>query len=216
MGCSAGDSECSEDEIPAHYVTVWDGFRIATTEVTQEAYRKVMGRLPQPEEFGFPPSDLQAKFDSLTGQTPGASVGHKFPVGYVKYADAEKYCDKIGMRLPTEAEWEYAARGGTASARYGDLESIAWWGGSHESGIHEVGLKQPNAYGLYDMLGNVREWTSDKYANDWQGSKVARGGMWFSNSRDTRVSARDKDTDIPRGGPVCFRCVRPMPRVQNR
>jgi len=213
MGCSSGDTECSSDERPAHFMTIWDGFRMATTEVTQAAYRKVMGRLPQPEEFGFPPAGLQATFDSLTGSTPGMSVGHQFPVGYVKWNDAKQYCEAIGMRLPTEVEWEYAARGGTKGPYYGNLDAIAWYSRTDRDGdvkLHAVGSKQANAYGLFDMLGNAREWTADDYRGRNSGF-VVRGGDWASNPRDVRVSARDKDDNVPRGGPVSFRCVRSGP-----
>ena len=77
--------------------------------------------------------------------------------------NARKYCEAVGMRLPTEAEWEYAARGGTAAERYDSLESIAWYDGNSENQTHPVAEKKPNAFGLYDMLGNVREWVQDGY-----------------------------------------------------
>jgi hypothetical protein len=75
---------------------------------------------------------------------------------------------KAGMRLPTEAEWEYAARAGTSGSRYGDLDRIAWYDGNSGKSPHPVGQKQPNAWGVYDMLGNVDEWVADlaEYAAD--------------------------------------------------
>jgi len=86
------------------------------------------------------------------------------------------YCKAVGGRLPTGKEWEYAARGGTTSPRYGPLEAVAWYIGNSGGTTHPVGLKPPNAYGLYDMLGNVWEWTADNY--DATGKyKVLRGGM---------------------------------------
>lgn len=215
MGCSEGDTECADDEKPRHSVTINSGFRIGTTEVTKKAYRRVMGRLPQPEEFGFPPAELQATFDRLTGHTSDSSrEDDQFPVEYVRWNDAQKYCEAIGMRLPTEAEWEYAARGGTTGPRYADLDSIAWYDRNHRDGdikVHPVGLKQANAYGLFDILGNAREWIGGDKGADYYS---VRGGAWFSNARSVRVSDRDYDSVVPRGGPINFRCVRPFPGVQ--
>jgi formylglycine-generating enzyme required for sulfatase activity len=106
------------------------------------------------------------------------------------------------MRLPAEAEWEYAARGGNSAARYGDVGNIAWYVKNSGAKIHEVGLKQPNGFGLYDMLGNVWEWTSDWYGkysagatSDPQGPstgehRVVRGGARDGEPKGIRVSNR--------------------------
>lgn len=93
------------------------------------------------------------------------------------------------MRLPTEIEWEYAARGGTSSARYGPLEDIAWYDGNSNDQTHEVGRKRPNAYGLYDTLGNVWEWVEDTYEVE-PGKKVLRGDSFYNPARQVRVSDR--------------------------
>ena len=210
MGCSPDDYECHDNEKPARQVTISVGFRMGQTEVTKGAYRRVMGELPRPEDFGYPPAALQATFDRLTGQKPNSSLGDNFPVGLVSWGDAKKYCEAVGMRLPTELEWEYAARAGTTGTRYGDLDTIAWYDGNHtdgETGIHEVGRKQANAYGLFDMLGNIREWTADNYySGEMVGGKVVRGGSWSDRPRNVRVSVRNQDGNIPRGGGVGFRC----------
>jgi formylglycine-generating enzyme required for sulfatase activity len=195
MGCSAGDTECKDDEKPAHEVTITKGFWMGQTEVTREAYQRVIGNNPR---------DLN---------------GAKLPVGAVSWKEAQRYCQLIGGRLPTEAEWEYAARGGTPAARYGNLEDIAWYRDNSVSRAHEAGQKQPNAFGLYDMLGNVAEWVADWYADYQAGSqqdpggpaggqyRVARGGSWGFNLRGERASDRIKVGPEARYSDFGLRCA---------
>jgi formylglycine-generating enzyme required for sulfatase activity len=190
MGCSPGDGPCTSFEMPAHKVTITKGFWIGQTEVTQTAYERVVGSNPS--------------------QVKGASL----PVVNISWDDAEAYCKAVGMRLPTEAEWEYAARGGNPSARYGKLDAVAWYSANSGDKTHEVGQKQANAYGLFDMLGNVAEWVADwfdeKYyasspVNDPQRTYIVdepltmmsgmvgqglRGGAESTFGRDTRASWR--------------------------
>ena len=180
MGCSPGDSECGNSEKPSHLVTITEGFWIGQTPVTQAAYKKVVGSNP---------SDFQ---------------GDQLPVEAVTWNDAKTYCERIDMRLPTEAEWEYAARGGDASARYGPLDSIAWYGANSENTTHQVARKQANGYGLFDMLGNVWEWVADWYgpydaasATDPKGPasgqlRVLRGDVWDMDASGVRASVRNK------------------------
>jgi formylglycine-generating enzyme required for sulfatase activity len=180
MGCSPGDSECSDDEKPAHQVTISKNFWIGRTEVTQEAWQHVMGT------------------------NPSYFKGARLPVEAVSWDRARSYCSKIGMRLPTEAEWEYAARGGNTSARYGALDAVAWYDSNSRRQTHEVGQKQGNEFGLFDMLGNVREWVADWYGpysagavSDPAGpasgeSRVLRGGSWDGSSRYARAAGRGK------------------------
>jgi formylglycine-generating enzyme required for sulfatase activity len=104
MGCSPDDGECLASEKPAHPVTISKGFWIGQTEVTQAAYARVMN-------------------------LPASRLGRAMPAN-VNWSQAQAYCQAAGMRLPTEAEWEYAARGGNPSARYGPLDSIAWHNGN--------------------------------------------------------------------------------------
>jgi|SRR5579872_2641905 len=135
--------------------------------------------------------------------------GDMLPVENISWEQAQGYCQAVGMRLPTEAEWEYAARGGVSAARYADADGIAWHAANSGGKTHEVAQKQPNPYGLFDMLGNVWEWTSDWYGDyadanavtDPAGASngvqhVLKGGSWFNLKDVGRASERY--TDSPR------------------
>jgi formylglycine-generating enzyme required for sulfatase activity len=180
MGCSSGDDDCYLNERPAHQVTLTKGFWIGQTPVTQEAYKRV------------------------TGKNTSHFKGDGLPVDHITWEEAKHYCETTGMRLPTEAEWEYAARAGNPRARYGEVDSIAWYDDDSGSQTHPVGSKDPNAWKLYDMLGNVWQWTADWYGEkyydlhedeDPQGppagsSRTFRGGSWGSLARSVRASYR--------------------------
>jgi formylglycine-generating enzyme required for sulfatase activity len=199
MGCSPGDAECDRDEKPAHQVTLSKAFRIGQTPVTQEAYQRV------------------------TGKSPGYFKGAKFPAESMSWDEAEAYCQATGMRLPTEAEWEYAARAGVTANRYAtSIDQIAWYAVNSENKTHGVMLKQPNAWKLYDMLGNVWEWTTDWYAAyaggdsgslvDPQGPaagkiRVLRGGSWGNGPAFVRASVRSGNEPEHRSNVVGFRCA---------
>jgi formylglycine-generating enzyme required for sulfatase activity len=141
MGCSPGDYECAPAEKPAHDVTITKGFWIGQNGVTQEAYQKV------------------------TGKNPSGFKGTTLPVENINWNEARSFCQAVGMRLPTEAEWEYAARAGSQQSRYEDLATISWYRDNSANTTHDVGQKPANAWGLYDTLGNVWEWASDWYAD---------------------------------------------------
>lgn len=197
MGCSPGDNECIDSEKPAHSVTITNGFWIGQTPVTQAAYQRVIGT------------------------NPSNFKGDQRPVEMVNWGEATAYCTAVGMRLPTEAEWEYAARARSTVARYGDLDPIAWYEKNSDNQSHEVGQKRPNAWKLFDMLGNVWEWTADWYdqnyysqspSQDPRGSSsgsrgVLRGGSWSSVAGNVRVSRRFRGVPDFRYSSNGFRCV---------
>ena len=196
MGCSPGDKEAIENEKPGRLVTLTKGFWMAESPITQAAYQQVMGK------------------------NPSHFKGPNRPVETVTWFEAVEYCSKAGGRLPTETEWEYAARGGSPAARYGELDDVAWYDGNSGGSTHDVKEKLANDYGLFDMLGNVWEWTGDWYMGKLGGSavtdptgppkgdsKVLRGGSWYSIPRCIRAWDRDGGGPAGRGSGFGFRCV---------
>jgi len=215
MGCKQGrDENCRDDEKPAHEVTVKD-FYIGKYEVTFEEYdlfcRATNRRKPEDEGWGR----------------------GKRPVINVSWADATAYCQWLSeqsgknYRLPTEAEWEYAARGGNKSKNYlyagsNTLNEVAWSDENSNSEPHEVGKKQSNELGLYDMSGNVWEWTADCWHDSYQNAaddgsawlnadggncdrRMVRGGSWFFNVSYCRVSFRYNLDSVYRYYSIGFR-----------
>tara|TARA_B100001250_G_scaffold388017_1_gene385928 strand:+ start:432 stop:1397 length:966 start_codon:yes stop_codon:yes gene_type:complete len=194
-----------EDELSEYRVRV-NSYLIDKTEVTQRDYRRVMG------EYA---NDFSGCMEC--------------PVENISWHDANEYADRIGKRLPTEAEWEYAARGGRYSNKpelysgSDNIDEVAWFI-SNTKNKQPVGKKKPNVLGIYDMSGNVWEWCSDWYHDDYfliaenlnpKGpeygtEKVCRGGSWFSNdiyctpSRRYKLNPDYKDTNFG------FRCVKDL------
>ncbi len=179
MGCSPGDTECYDDEKPPRAVNIDRGFYLSESEVTQAAYEKV------------------------TGKKPSYFRGAKRPVETVAWNDAVGYCQAVGGRLPTEEEWEYAARAGTTGARYGELSRIAWYNDNSGAKTHDVKQKNPNTWGLYDMLGNVWEWT----ASGDEKTNALRGGSWFNQSPESRSSVRDEGVPSAHFNLIGVRCA---------
>jgi len=191
MGCATpADEPCDPKEKPAHDVRISKAFQIGQTEVPVQAYKKFAAatKRAMPEE----PRD---------GKNPQWSL-LTLPMTMVTWTDAKEYCEWAGMRLPTEAEWEYAARAGTKGARYGAVDAIAWYSVNAVGKPHPVGQKQANPFQLHDMLGNVWEWTADWYAESYPGAaaetdpkgpasgqfRVVRGGG-FPNAADAMQRA---------------------------
>ena len=193
MGCVPGDMDCLEDEVPRHKVQLTKGFELGKYEVTQAQWEAVMG----------------------PGSNPSDTKGPKNPVDSVDKDDIHAFLDKLNARndgykyrLPTEAEWEYAARAGAPDPLRASLGDYAWFADNSDDESHPVGLKKPNAWGLYDMLGNVREWVDDRAAYydytplpevsvDPKGPPPGRGGGgggggWWIRPRVARTAAHPR------------------------
>ena len=179
MGASDGDSEATIAESPPHQVTITQSFYLGRTEVTQAIWVAEMGW--NPSYFGAQPSQ---------------------PVDQVSWSMIQPFCNQNSLRLPTEAEWEFACRAGDTTPRYGTLDDIGWHHGNSLGTTHVVGGKMPNGLGFYDMLGNVGEWCSDwigGYSSDSQtdptgpesgSGKVMRGGAAVVPGSYSRASGR--------------------------
>ena len=188
MGSPREEEGRHSNERP-HWVRVSEGFSIKTCAVTQGEWETVMGDNP---------SCFQ-------------KCGPCCPVERVSWDDAQQYIRRLNRResgrgkryrLPTEAEWEYAARAGTTGSRYGELIEVAWYWGNSDRRPHRVGTKRANEWGLHDMLGNVWEWTADWYGRYPEGpvtdprgpakgaSRVARGGSWYIDAQNSRFAYR--------------------------
>jgi len=161
----------------------------------------------------------QGQWEAVMGGNPSNFKGVDRPVEQVSWSEAVEYCRELTTkqraerilpegwewRLPTEAEWEYAARAGTTGARHGELNAIAWYDGNSGNQTRPVKQKAPNAWGLHDMIGNVWEWCSDWYGDyptrsvtDPTGpssgsNRVGRGGSWRAGARNARSADRDND-----------------------
>jgi formylglycine-generating enzyme required for sulfatase activity len=208
MGCSPGDSECGPVEKPAHQVTITKGFWIGQTEVTVAAYRRFVGSTGA--QMPVAP-DFNANWNN-----------QDMPIVDVSWNNAKAFCGWARGRLPTEAQWEYAARAGSTEARYGPLDEVAWYSDNSGQTTHEVGQKRANGFGLYDVLGNVWEWVSDWYdQNYYQNSpaqdptgatsgnmRVLRGGAWNYYPSVVRVSNRVWLYPTMGSDACGFRCAR--------
>jgi len=213
MGSPEGEKWRSDDE-KQHSVTLTKGYWMMKHPVTQAQWQAVMGN--NPSHF--------------------KSAGNEYcPVEQVSWDDIQEFIQKLNVRdnaqyrLPTEAEWEYAARGGQSFIYSGSnhIDEVAWYSVNSGDKTHPVCQKKPNGYGLYDMSGNVFEWGSDWYGDystsgrtfkadsleDPQGnasgySRVLRGGGWFNSPVGARVAFRTYDTPSDRYYDLGFRLVR--------
>jgi len=200
MGDTFGDGYANEK--PVHEVCVND-FYIGKYEVTQGQWQRIMGNNPSYYK----------------------NCGDNCPVEQVSWNDIQQFIQRLNnqsgkqYRLPTEAEWEYAARSGGKSEKYAggnDVDAVAWYDGNSGRETHPVGQKQPNGLGLYDMSGNVWEWCSDWYGEKYYGQsfrdnpdgpssgsyRVLRGGSWNGEPRGGRVAYRVRYNGFRLAGPA--------------
>ena len=245
MGCTPdGDGDCSSNEYPRHTVTL-SPFSISAMEITNQQYADYL-------TLALSEGIITATSSSVTGDWNGSSYEYldlddsdceityasgaftvdtgkeNHPVIEVSWYSATGFASYYGGRLPTEAEWEYVARGGGQETKYSgtsnesELPDYAWYSSNNSPyGTKEVGTKLPNALGLYDMSGNVWEWVSDWYdssyyssspENDPQGSdsgsdRVVRGGDWYLNANYLRCSKRGGGDPYYADGGFGFRFV---------
>jgi sulfatase modifying factor 1 len=219
MGSPESEADREVDETQ-HKVTISKAFYMQTTEVTQGQWKEVMDTEPW-------------KGKQLVKEGPNN------PAVYVSWNDAVAYCKKLSekegktYRLPTDAEWEYACRAGTQTTwSFGNDEKVlgdyAWYDknayGVGDKYAHQVGLKKPNAFGLYDMHGNVYEWCHDYYEEDYYKQspekdptgptsgyrRVLRGGSWFNFTRGTRSASGGAAAVYNRNDVYGFRLVREL------
>ncbi|HLJ50543.1 MAG TPA: SUMF1/EgtB/PvdO family nonheme iron enzyme [Bryobacteraceae bacterium] len=237
MGCSEGDEHCRQDEMPPHPVTISRGFWLGQTEVTRIAFSKFSrdtgARDPTEESYREQKENLRSAHGRLSDDAIQAFIavlddeeraGTRIPVVHVSWSEASAYCKWVGGRLPSEAEWEYGARGGSTASRYGPAEEVAWHRAQmgNNPGPRDAGIKLANAFMLHDTLGNVWEWVADWYEAGYYrespvvdpkgpeagDAMVVRGGSIQSRAdSDLRVSARGQRTPGTRNVTTGFRCV---------
>ena len=196
MGSTTGDS----DEAPVHSVTISKDYYMGETEVTQALWEAVTGYSPTSDGYSWSSKD---------------GLGDNYPAYYISYEDVQSFITKLNsltgenFRMPTEAEWEFAARGGNKSKGYtysgsNTIGDVARYNDNSSSKTHAVKTKAANELGIYDMSGNVWEWCSDRYGKynsraqtnptgltTTGNTRVNRGGSWFSYATNCRCANRD-------------------------
>ena len=219
MGCTGDQGgECVSDESPNRQTTV-GSFYIGMLEITQSQWEKVMG------------TSISQQRNKADPEYPLRGTGSDYPMYYVSWEEAKEFCARLSRQtgrnysLPTEAEWEYAARGGkknegTKYAGGWSIDDVAWYSGNSNSSTHLCGTKRSNALGIYDMSGNVWEWCEDWYGDQYlqydnnnpkgasTGSyRVLRGAGWGSSAEGCRVASRGGNKPAIRYFNIGFRVV---------
>ena len=200
---SPESEEGREDDETQYRVTLTKGFWMAKTETKQEQWQTLMGGNPSSFKGDNLPVE-QVRWDDVQGWLTKMNGQNALPSGW-KWS------------LPTEAQWEYACRAGTTTMYAGDLNDMAWYNDNSGSETNPVASKKPNAWGLYDMHGNVWEWCADYYGDYASGSatdpkgatsgdhRVFRGGSWYSNAGLCRAAYRSCNSPAYRHFSLGFR-----------
>ena len=209
MGSPEGEAGREDDE-RQHGVRISEGFWMGKYEVTQREWELVMGSNP-------------SYYKACRPRCPVENVSWEDVQGFIQKLNEDEREAGSGnrYRLPSEAEWEYAARAGTSGVRYGELDEIAWYDGNSGWKTHPVGEKRANGWGLHDMLGNVWEWTADWYGEEYPSGmvtdprgpstgslRVCRGGGWGNYARYVRSAGRGSVSPGSRDSNIGFRLVR--------
>ena len=195
MGCTSEQSDCYDSEKNVHNVTL-DGFYIGMLEVTQAQWEAVVG------------TTIYQQRDKVDSQWPVAGVGSDYPMYFVNYDEATEFCRILSNRtgktytLPTEAQWEYAARGGKKSdgtkyAGSNNIDAVAWYKDNSDDSTHACGSKRSNSLGIYDMSGNVWEWCKDWYSDSY--ASINRAEKLHTGNAAIEISASLGDTKNPTG-----------------
>jgi len=208
---SAGEVTLSDRRTERRWAVGLDAYQIAAVPVTCTLYQEVTGRLPDGQHRpGVPVTDVSwweaVRFCNSVSQRDGLDPVYRL---HDDGSGIDWNSDADGYRLPTEAEWEHACRAGTSGPRYGSLETIAWYRDNADEQIHDVAGREPNPWGLYDMLGNAWDWCWDIYDAEVYGSyRVLRGGGWFDEHWSCRASVRRRSHPSLRLDDVGFRLAR--------
>lgn len=189
----SGIIEMRDDRTTLKWIVEIESFFLAKYPVTQDIYVEIMEDSPFTFKGNSRPVETVSWLNAVTFcNSLSALLGLK-PY-YTQTMEGREIASDLkadGFRLPTEAEWEYACKAGTTGIRYGELDLIAWYKGNSGKSTHPVGMKEPNLWGLYDMLGNVWEWCSDIYDETVYGSyRIFRGGGWYDEARGCMATNR--------------------------
>jgi formylglycine-generating enzyme required for sulfatase activity len=234
MGAPDSDKDARDDEKPQHRVQISQPFFLGICPVTQAAYRAVTGTDPSyfrgPDDLPVEQVSWDAAIAFCNTLSEREGMDPYYPTGAGSEPQSSSSSGREGYRLPTEVEWEYAARAGSTT-RYGfgnraaKLGEYAWFDGNSQRETHPVCQKQPNAFGLFDMQGNVWEWCWDGYdaayythspAVDPAGPseashRVCRGGSWLYSPQLLRLTTRAWHTPGFRDYNIGFRLARFQP-----
>ncbi|MGV3503722.1 MAG: formylglycine-generating enzyme family protein [Adhaeribacter sp.] len=188
-----GEIELRDDRIKHKWMVEIHPFLLSKFPVTQELYFEVTKEKPSTMKGNGNPVETVTWKEAVAFCNKLSARTNLNPCYVIQMENEEVIFDKTanGYRLPTEAEWEYACKAGSKGIRYGELDAIAWYKDNSGNTTHPVGGKEPNAWGLYDMLGNVWEWCSDIYDETVYGSyRIFRGGGWADEERSVMATTR--------------------------